>query len=356
MRSNKVTMSDIAKAAGVSQPTVSLILNRKYDSFQPETIENVINTAARLGYELKSASKPVQNKTVLVIGTQMTNPYYANMLQGIDRAAISQGINILTANTYHNPDLETGLIETAIQKKFLGIIFMCPPDNVKAYEQANERIPIVTICDRSSIVSGDIVELNNYEAGSLAAKHLLQLGHRNIAIISHYSSSRTTNRAARMAGILNEFKNADAESGILILNTPSVWNNMLDQKDFHYQIGFSLAQDPRIEEQKITGFICINDLVAYGVMAYLSQKGYRFPQDYSVVGSDNLLFSSMPQISLTTIELNSDVIGHSALTTLLNRNHLISAGQPLTSTTRFHVHCHASLIARTSTGPVRRSD
>ena len=92
------------------------------------------------------------------------------MIQGIDRAAITQSISIITACSYHNPALESAYLQMALEHHYLGVIFLYPPDNDAAYANANTRIPIVTICDRSSHVTGDIVELNNFEAGVLAAR------------------------------------------------------------------------------------------------------------------------------------------------------------------------------------------
>ena len=115
-------------------------------------------------------------------------------------------------------------------------------------------------------------------------------------------------------------------------------------------MGYSLAQSKKLYQGNITGLICVNDMLAYGVMNALIEKGYRIPEDFSVIGSDNLLFSNMPGISLTTIEHYPDVIAQSALTTLLNRIRLTGSTM---SSTRFQVQCQPTLLVRGSTGPVR---
>lgn len=189
----------------------------------------------------------------------------------------------------------------ALEHHYLGVIFLYPPDNDAAYANANTRIPIVTICDRSSHVTGDIVELNNFEAGALAARHLLELGHKNIAVLSSTSVRSTTSRATRVAGVLSEVRKVLSEDHLLILSGNSGSTDMLQEKSSHYQMGHTLAQNKKIFQRNITGLICVNDLVAYGAMDALISRGYRFQEDFSVIGSDNLLFSSMPQVSLTTI-------------------------------------------------------
>ena len=101
------------------------------------------------------------------------------------------------------------------------------------------------------------------------------------------------------------------------------------------------------------GIICVNDMVAYGAMDALIYRGYRIPEDFSVIGLDNLLFSGMPQVSLTSTERHPHIVAQSALTTPLNRTHMSVTNQSASSAARFQVQCQPNLIIRRSTGPVR---
>ncbi len=353
MCAKNATMRDIAKAADVSQSTVSMILNGKSASFPTATIERVLNTAAAMNYTYRRPAPVPTNSTILVITVQFTNPYYAAMLHGIDRAAKTQNINVVTACTYHDPATEEMLLQMAIDHKYMGVIFVYPPDNEEFFLRAKVRIPIVTICDRASNVAGDIVELNNFHAGVLAARHLLDQGHVKIAVLTHSSDRSTTSRATRVAGILSEIKQVLPEDHMLLLSGNNSKSGYLTENSFHYHVGYSLAQSKKLYQGNITGIICVNDMLAYGVMDALIEKGYRIPEDFSVIGSDNLLFSSMSRVSLTTIEHYPDVVAQSALTTLLNRVRIPGASL---SSTRFQVQCQPSLIVRGSTGPVRSHD
>lgn len=350
MCAKSATMRDIAKAANVSQSTVSMILNGKSSSFPTATIERVLNTAAAMNYTYRKPAPHPSSGTVLVITIQYTNPYYANMQQSIDRAAKAQSISVVSGCTYHDPDTEAELLKMALERKYMGVIFLYPPDNEEAFRNAQKHIPIVTICDRSSNVTGDIVELNNFHAGVLAARHLLDLGHVNIAVLTHSSDRSTTSRATRVAGILSEIEQDLPEDHLLLLTGNNSKTGYLSENSFHYQVGYSLAQSKKLYQGNITGLICVNDMLAYGVMDALTEKGYRIPEDFSVIGSDNLLFSNMHGVSLTTIEHYPDVVAQSALTTLLNRVRI--PGASLT-TTRFQVQCQPALLVRGSTGPVR---
>lgn len=353
MRPKGVTMKDIAAAAGVSQTTVSLILNRKFDSFHAETIKKVMDTAKSMNYQFPHSLSQPDSNTVMVISVQTANPYYAAMLQGIDKAAFSQSINLLSVCTYHNPTLEATYLQLAIDQRLRGVIFLCLPDNMEAYENACASIPVVVVCDKDANVRGDIVELNHFDAGALAAKHLLELGHTHIAVMSHVIDGSTSSAKSRLNGILSEVQKGAPKENLLMLTSKSTWTNVLENPGFHYEVGYTLAQDKRLYQNNVTGIICVNDMMAYGAMDALRRKGYRIPEDFSIIGSDNLVFSQMAQVSLTTVEFYSSVIAQSALTTLLNRTSLADTSPMVYSAAQFRVQCQPSLLVRSSTGPAR---
>ena len=353
MRKKGVTMNDIAREAGVSQSAVSMILNQKTASFPAETVDRVLATAARLNYISRSEPLPPSSTDILVLAPQMTSPFFSIMLQSIDRSAIPQGIHVVSACTYHSPEVEETFLQMAVKQKFLGAIYLYPPDNAAALRKYAHQLPVVTICDRANSVTGDLVELNNFDAGMMAAKHLLELGHKNIAVLTSSSERSTTSRATRMAGIVSEVRKHISDDNLLILTNNDTWKGVLEKASFHYQAGFSLAQNRKILEKNITGIICVNDLMAYGAMDALLRMGYRVPEDFSIVGSDNILYSNMTQISLTSIDHHSDMVAESALTTLLNRTHISAANQPKAGSAQFRVLCHPTLIVRGSTGPAR---
>lgn len=350
MCAKKTTMRDIAKAANVSQSTVSMVLNGKAASFPAATIERVLKTASAMNYTLPQNPITFAGSTVLVITVQLTNPYYAAMQQGIDRAAFPHSINVITGCSYHDPALEASFLQMAVANNLLGVIFLYPPDNMEAFQNARTQIPIVTVCDRASEIPGDIVELNNFEAGILTARHLMNLGHTKIAVLSHASDRITTSRATRVAGILSEIRRELPEEQLLILSGNNAQARYLKDNSLHYHVGYSLAQNQKLYQNDITGLICVNDMLAFGVMDALAEKGYRIPEDFSVVGSDNLLFSGMSRVSLTTVELHPDLVAETALATLLNRLQMRSS----LATTSFQTKCQPTLIPRGSTGPARK--
>ena len=353
MRPKGITMKDIANAAGVSQTTVSLILNRKFDSFHAETVKKVMDTAKSMNYQFPHSFSQFESNTVMVISVQSANPYYAAMQQGIDKAAFSQSFNLISVCTYHNPDLEATYLQFAIEQRLRGVIFLCLPDNLEAYENACASLPVVVVCDKDANVRGDIVELNHFDAGALAARHLLSQGHTHIAVLSHVIDGSTSSAKSRLNGILSEVQKGASKENLLMLTSKSTWSNVLENPNFHYQVGYTLAQDKRLYQSGVTGIICVNDMMAYGAMDVIIGKGFRIPEDFSIIGSDNLVFSQMPQVSLTTVEFYASVIAQSALTTLLNRTSLSDSSPLVYSAAQFRVQCQPSLLVRDSTGPAR---
>ena len=173
MKRMTITMQDVARLAGVSQTTVSLILNQAWPgraSFPQETIDRVYAAAEQLSYKPKHAPLPEQNsKTIMVLMANPNNPYYTAMLSSIEDACYSGGYQVVSCCTYHNMEVEQQYLQMAMGQNYLGVILLSPPDNPRFLETVSPRLPMVIICDRLSRLETDIVELNNRLAGEMAA-------------------------------------------------------------------------------------------------------------------------------------------------------------------------------------------
>ena len=131
MGKKKVTSSDVAKAAGVSQATVSMVLNRKYNvSFSKETIQKVEQAAEEMGYEIPKRKKRKESrkeKLIVVFCPNLTNPYYVMLLQGIETRAKEQGFGLFICNTQRELKMEERYLKMMWELKPLGIIYTCNP-------------------------------------------------------------------------------------------------------------------------------------------------------------------------------------------------------------------------------------
>ena len=129
----KVTSSDVAKRAGVSQATVSMVLNKKYNvSFSKEVIERVEQAAEELGYELpkrKRKRESRREKLLVVFCPNLTNPYYVMLLQGIESRATEQGYGLFVCNTQRSLELEEQYLKMLSALNPHGVIYTCNPSH-----------------------------------------------------------------------------------------------------------------------------------------------------------------------------------------------------------------------------------
>ena len=151
MGKKKVTSSDVAKAAGVSQATVSMVLNRKYNvSFSKETIQKVEQAAEEMGYEIPKRKKRKESrkeKLIVVFCPNLTNPYYVMLLQGIETRAKEQGFGLFICNTQRELKMEERYLKMMWELKPLGIIYTCNPSRcfMELVEELAEQLSSTTL-------------------------------------------------------------------------------------------------------------------------------------------------------------------------------------------------------------------
>ena len=147
MSRKKATSSDVAKRAGVSQATVSMVLNKKYNvSFSREVIRKVEEAAAELGYELprrKARKEGRKEKLLVVLCPNLTNPYYVMLLQGIESRATEQGYGLFVCNTQRNLELEERYLKMLPSLNPQGVVYTCNPSRcyMPMVEELSRKIP-----------------------------------------------------------------------------------------------------------------------------------------------------------------------------------------------------------------------
>lgn len=355
MGKKEVTMSDVAALANVSQTTVSLVLNNKGTSrFPQSTIDSIYDAAYKLNYRFKtvdSDSSQMGTNTIMVFAVKMSNPYYSVMLHSIESIAANNNYKVLTCNTYHRPDYEARYLESALMLRYSGIIFLYPPDNISAFQATAAKMPCIAICDHSSKLNSDIMELNNIRSGQLAAEHLISLGHRHFSLFT-YQSEGNTSRLAKIEGIKSVLKNHGYDNNLTVFSHNADYGDLLTDIHYDYHFGFTLADDPALYDKrgKSTAFICINDMLALGVIDALYKNNVRIPNDVSVIGFDNLLFSSLAPISLTTVDPHTSMVAQYAAELLFQKIRMQPQGL-IDEVFRARVECLPTLVVRKSTGP-----
>lgn len=308
MKKKKVTSTDIAKAAGVSQSTVSMVLNKKYNvSFSKETIEKVEQAAKELGYvmpkrKVRKAAK--KERHLAVFCPNLTNPYYVMLLQGVEMRAKDGGYTLFICNTQRDLGMEERYLKMMPELNPMGIIYMCNPSGcfMGMIENLAQRIPVVVINNQNERLSLDAVELDNSKLGKLMARHLLELGHKKVAYITPPLTTRQKQRSKRTEGFLREFEKHGLKSQVIVKAANEEMDIGVPNVDSEYRMGYELTKELLQEEKGLTAIVGLNDMIALGILDALYEMKYRVPHDMSVMGCDNILFGKMHKVALTTID------------------------------------------------------
>ena len=356
MGKKKVTSSDVAKAAGVSQATVSMVLNRKYNvSFSKETIQKVELAAEEMGYEIPKRKKRKESrkeKLIVVFCPNLTNPYYVMLLQGIETRAKEQGFGLFICNTQRELKMEERYLKMMWELKPLGIIYTCNPSRcfMELVEELAEHIPIVVVNNQNERLNVDAVELDNSKLGRLMARHLLELGHRKVAYIAPPLTTRQKQRSKRVEGFLKEFESRGLKQNVIIKAADEKIDMSVPNIDSEYKIGYDLTKELLREQNDVTAIVGLNDMIAFGIMDALQSEKYKVPGDISVMGCDNTLFARMHKVSLTTIEHFVVFKGRDACDIIMKKiasqNSKVSEFQPIST---YHVEYEPKLIVRGTT-------
>ena len=352
MKIKKITMTDIARAAGVSQTSVSLILNGKENStFSPATVEKVHSAARSLGYQPRLAPTPARcARNIMVLSVNGTNPYYTTMLQSIEQEAYRQRYHVFSCHSYRDPQLESDYLDLALKMKVSGLICLSYPHCPEKLHEVALQIPVVCICDKEEGLSVDIVEMQHSASGALLIDHLASLGHKRIAMVTS-ALEENRGRMAYMDGLRAQMERHGLADSFAVYMAEAHPFAEMEDANADYSIGYSLLQDEAVYRSGTTAFVCTNDSMALGVVDAILEKGYRIPEDFSVCGSDNLLYSQLRAISLTTVDHRMETKGKSAMELLMRKMDLLRDNRPDGLSDQFTIKYQPRLVVRGSTGP-----
>jgi DNA-binding LacI/PurR family transcriptional regulator len=302
----RVSIKDIAKAAGVSHSTVSRALS---DSplVKAETKARIKRLAQEMGYTPDAIARSLvtqQTWTVGVVVTTITDPFVAEVVQGIEDTAHENSYSVILASSAAKPDRELSAVEMLRAKRVDSVIVTS--SRVGAlYLEHLERIgaPVVLINNHNE-QSGRYtfsVSVDNRHGGCLATRHLVERGHRRIAYIS--GPADHSDDAERMAG----YRQALGQAGLPsdpVLVIPG--NGRVDGGQ--RALGALLSPD-----SPPTAVFCYNDMTAIGLLSATRQVGLSVPRDLAIVGFDDIPFASHIQPSLTTVAQPQRDMGRQAM-------------------------------------------
>lgn len=350
----KATSQDVARLAGVSQATVSLILNNSDKiTFSSETKERVFAAAQELNYELprrKKQPNKKNNRMLLVLTPTLTNPYYSELIQAVEDYADSLGYRVIVCNTFRKSDLEKYYLDTFLGSHVDGLIYTFLPSFPHLIEQVSSTTPVVIIGEKEEDLAICSIELSNVNAGAMLAEHLYQLGHRKLAFLSTPFNQFTLARGQRLEGIRRQLESHGLTDGLkAIVEDPRAETDMQDGGlPYEYIVGRRLAAEFLRRKEDATALIGVNDMTALGILNELQAQGFHIPWDYSVCGFDNIFASSVTTPTLTTIDHHLYTRCRSAVDMILSQNEKRASAQPAMVN---KIEYTPQLIVRGSTGP-----
>lgn len=295
----RVSIKDVAKEAGVSVTTVSHILNQNETRFSKETIQKVLLAKDRLGYIPNKNAQQLRGQTRKLIGVvlpNLTNPFFSAMMQRMDdcKADDVDLCFIATSSTDFKDNIQH-LVERGIDGLIIGR-YVNDPHKLNDY-LSKHHVPYVLLDQSEDHGYTDIIRTNEIEGGQTAARHLIDLGHQQLAIIQPHELM--ANMKDRVKGFEHTCQSHQLPAPVRICTELSKAG------------GRDIAT--KLVEHHVTGVFAINDELAIGCIRGLTECGKSVPDDLSVVGYDDIDMAGYMTPALTTIAQSVDDIVHISL-------------------------------------------
>ena len=333
------TIQDVARAAGVSTATVSRVLSRPGLVAEPTRVK-VVAAVENLRYSPNVAAKmlrTLRTEKILVTVPDISNPFFGQVIRGVEEAAYAAGYSVLLGDTRHQPEREEQYGDMLRRKEADGLIFLGHrlPDSLRLMlSNLGPRTPIVNGCEFSPDLGVSSAHIDNAAAAAEAMEHLYQLGHRRIGVITGELGSPISRD--RLTGVNAAAERQNATAALQVATGD-------------FSIASGLEQTSRLLESapRPTALFCFSDEMAMGALEAFRRHGLRCPRDVSLIGFDDIRFAQYLDPPLTTVRQPTDQIGHEVVRLLLDI--LGGHAETLQRVTLPHL-----LISRASTAPAQR--
>jgi DNA-binding LacI/PurR family transcriptional regulator len=304
------TIKDVARRAGVSVTTVSRVLNN-HPYVADDLRERVLRAIAELGYQPSRVARRLRapdSQLVGVIFSDIANPFYIDVLRGIEHVLSQQGMSVLIGNASADQAREDAFIRLMQTEDVAGLIVAPTREDSPAIaEAAHKGLPMVVIDRHMTNIEIDTVLVDNFNGTLAAIQHLIALGHQRIGVVSgplHLNSGRE-----RYAGYLQAMSDAGlaVESGLTRFG------------DYRQSSGYQLAHELLRLPDPPTALFVANNQMTIGALNAIHESGCQIPDDIAVIGFDDLDWAVSLNPPLTTIAQPTFDIGKHAADLLLVR-------------------------------------
>jgi DNA-binding LacI/PurR family transcriptional regulator len=301
------TIRDVAERAGVSKSLVSLVL-RGSDQVRPEKRDAVLRAARELGYRPNAAARSLseqRTRTVGVLLNDLRNPWFVDLLDGLNSLLHANGLQMLLADARLNRRTGQDPADPLLDLRVDGLVVVGTLPDPAALGAVAERIPVVLAGSREPAPPGvDIVAGDDERGARLVAEHLIGLGHRRIAHIAGY-------------GAVGELRRGSFEATMRRHGLAD--QVVVEPSDMTEEGGYRTTVRLLGRPERPTAVFAVNDIAAIGVLSAAEELGLRVPRDLSVVGYDNTSIARLRHVWLTTVDNTSHEVGRRAARCLLER-------------------------------------
>lgn len=302
-----VGIVDVAKKANVSTATVSRVLT-KPETVRETTTEKVLKAIEALNYQpnlLARQLRRLETKTILVVVPDISNPFFSKVLRGIEAVAVAKGYQVLLGDTGNDVEREKGYLNILQQKKADGMVLLTARMDAAAVEEVARSFPVVLACEYIEGSRIPTVSIDNISGARKATEYLIDLGHERIGCIT--GPLDIVLSRDRLKG----FYQAMARKNLIVDPV------LVQEGDFSFDSGFNLMMKFFALGQLPTAIFAASDDMAMGVIKAIKSKDLKVPEDISVLGFDDLKFSSIFEPALTTIAQPAFEIGENAMELLM---------------------------------------
>ncbi|MDW7673432.1 MAG: LacI family DNA-binding transcriptional regulator [Bacillota bacterium] len=306
------TIYDVAKKAGVSKSSVSRVINKRFEYMRDDTKKKILDAIEELNYTPNSLAQSLKTNRTKVIGivlSDIANPLWAELLNGVQEECMRSGYGLMVSSSNEKPELERENIAILRNKKADGLIINNTGQNQDIYQDlVKEKYPFVFLDRTYQDVQADSVLVNNILGAKKVMKHLINQGHRRIAIVL-YPTENKSPRIERLEG----YKQALAENQLpfsqeLVKICAPIRGS-----------GIQAAQELLSLPEPPTAIFSTHAFLNLELLAAAKKSGWHIPKDVSIIGYDDFPWVPFLAPPLSTVSQPAHKMGVQAAALIINK-------------------------------------
>ena len=302
------TIKDVAELAGVHPSTVSRVINND-SRISKKTKNKVLLIINKLGYTPNAVARGLKTKRTYTLGMlipDITNPFFAEIARGVEDTANKNNFNVILCNTDDKLKKERTYLQILRGKRVDGLILGTAHIKDKSIlELEKKKFPYILVSRNIEGLDKNCIIVDDIEGGMMATEYLIKLGHRRVAHIT--GPLKTRSALNRLKGYKLALKKYEIEYR----------DELIGEGDFRIKGGYQVTKRFLKLNEPPTAIFAANDLLALGAMQAIQKKNFHIPEDFSVIGFNDIKLASFVYPTLTTIRQPMLEMGELAVKMLL---------------------------------------